>query len=199
MTRAPWLVVVSAMLFLVVVGRVMLLIAFRAYDSYPLFALLAVALMIAAGRVRRPSVRIGLLIALALPGIGFARAVLLFPSYLSTGMSLTEARGAFQQVLEEVSGPVGITRTLWVLTEDYDRLRVNFALENIDERTGQPLDVVVVQQHHYASIDSLPGYQMIRSYRRSGYPKFAGVPLAWSTPGYQFDVYERRRGSSGGN
>ncbi len=195
-TASPWLAGVSAMLFLVVVGRVMLLIAFRAYDSYPLFALLAVALMVAAGRVRRPSVRIGLLIALALPGVGFTRAVLLFPSYLSTGMSLTEARGAFQQVLEEVSVPVGITRTLWVLTEGYDRLRVNFALDNIDERTGQPLDIVVVQRYHYASIDSLPGYQMIRSYRRAGYPKFAGVPLAWSTPGYQFDVYQRRPGSS---
>ena len=60
-----------------------------------------------------------------------APAVLLFPSYLSTGMSLTEARGGFQQVLEEVSGPVGITRTLWVLTEDC--LRVNFSLDNIDE------------------------------------------------------------------
>ncbi len=127
-----------------------------------------------------------------------APAVLLFPSYVSTGMSFTEARGAFQQVLEQVSGPVGITRTLWVLTEDYDRLRVNVALDNIDERTGQPLDIVVVQRYHYASIDSLPGYQMIRSYRRAGYPKFAGVPLAWSTPGYQFDVYQRRTGSSDG-
>lgn len=190
-TASPWVAGVSAMLFLVVVGRVMLLIAFRAYDSYPLFALLAAALMVAAGRVRRPSVRIGLLIALALPGIGFARAVLLFPSYLSTGMSLMEARGAFQEVLEEMSGPVGITRTLWVLTEDYERLRVNFSLDNIDERTGEPLDVVVVEQYRYASVDSLPGYRLVRSYSREGHPKFAGVPLAWSTPGYQFDVYQR--------
>ena len=128
--------------------------------------------------------------------MGFVRSMMLFPSYVSNGMSLSDARVAFEQVLTDVEGPVGITRTLWVLTEDYDRLRVNFTLENIDERTGQALDVVVVQQHHYASIDSLPGYQMIRSHRRAGYPRFAGVVLAWSTPGYQFDVYRRRAGTS---
>lgn len=188
---SPWIVSIAGFLLLAIVARVSLFVAFRAYDSYPMFSLLGAGLMVASSRVRLRWVRMVIVAVLALPGIGFVRLALLFPFYVTSGMSLVEARGEFEQMLAEEQRAVGVTSNLWLLTENYESLRINFWLVNNDDRTGQPLDVVVVQQSHHASIDSLAGYQKVRSYRRNGIPRFLGIPLARSIPGYQFDVYHR--------
>ncbi len=190
---SPSLVAIPLILFVSLVTKFSLLTAFRVYDQYPGFPLVLAGLLLAAARASVTSVRIAIVAMMIPAGIGTVRHAFLFPYYQTRGMSLAEARDAFREVLAAEQGPIGVTMTGWLLTEDYDRLRVNFALDNLDERTGQPLDVIVVEQSHYPERTSVPGYQLVHSDRRSGIPTLFGIPLAHSMPGHQFDVYHRSR------
>jgi hypothetical protein len=128
---------------------------------------------------------------LATTSIGLARTALLFPHYLMKGDSLDLARDRFNDAVEGIEEVVSVSSALWTLTENYNRVLLNAHFKNVDYTDGEAFQWMAVQQTSYSLVDEIPGYCVVYDYRVAGKPRFLGVPLARSYPGYQFRLFRR--------
>jgi len=131
---------------------------------------------------------------IGLTGIGLFRLSVLFPTYNRQGMPLSEARDLFQQI--EQRAPANtiffVTNSLWLLSEDYGRLRP-FSPDLPEAYQKQNVPSVVFLQQNYLPFrqapDAMGNLVREKNWFRTGKPSLFSVPLAGTIPGYQFAVY----------
>jgi hypothetical protein len=124
-----------------------------------------------------------------LAAVGYLRMLVLFGFFLLHGTPLGAARMAFNRFLPE-RGHVAITPSLWVVSEDYDRMRVfPFA-----EGTAQlDADVLMIQQTYsgLAEAPRLPGFRLVEDRFIHSPCRILGLTVARTVPGYSYAVYRR--------
>jgi hypothetical protein len=117
--------------------------------------------------------------------LGGARHALLFPYYLKSGMTLAEARRRFHEWEGPAPGRIGVTQSLWILTEDYGSvIGLPTPLPNVWR-----IRLIALQQYHTPQITEVDGYRLVQSYRTQEVPTLLGLPLSRSMPGYQFSIH----------
>ncbi|HSU82981.1 MAG TPA: hypothetical protein VLR69_11215 [Thermoanaerobaculia bacterium] len=127
----------------------------------------------------------GTALAHGLTGLGYLRQLVLFGLFLTQGVPLTEARGAFQRLPAEAR--VAVTPSLWVVAEDYQRMTVFPLAEG--PRAGQ--DAVMVQQSYtgLTSPPDLPGYRLTENRFLPLPGRLLGIKVANTVPGYGYAIY----------
>lgn len=143
-------------------------------------------------------VRVGYVAVLALTTLGFLRNVALFPIYLQDGMTLPEARAAIAElgVLDESDSEVRVTKSLWTLTERYDR--IYFCPP--PRKCANKADWLIVQQRDSggATPPKKAGErQLVYDCFVHQTPRLLGIKLANSMRGYSFAVYARQQSTLG--
>ena len=124
----------------------------------------------------------------AICAVGYLRYVLLLGVHLSSGVELQVARRSFNEILAGRTGPVAVTPSLWVLTEDYRRLVVCGSDRDARDCGAS---ILVVQQSYSGSMvpPHIPGFELVRDRFVRTPCAVGGVKLASSVPGYGFAVY----------
>ena len=173
-------------------------LAFRApqfgYNLYPFIPLGIVMLVhvhgitVARGRQFSAMVStVGVVTLMSMGSIGGVRHLLLFPRYYQEGMTLDEARSAFGHLVGSTQDPVGVSTALWMLTEDYGRLRVLHA-SDIGRSVDTSARYLIWQQGQLGRLEPpvIPGFRQILNHYRAGPIHLAGIKIANTVPGYQF-------------
>ncbi|HEY3569711.1 MAG TPA: hypothetical protein VGP73_17390 [Thermoanaerobaculia bacterium] len=147
-------------------------------------AVFAANLRLAGGEAGRWPDR-GAALAHGLTGLGYLRQLVLFGLFLTQGIPLAEARGAFRRLPAQAR--VAVTPSLWVVAEDYERMTVFPLAEG--PRAGQ--DAVMVQQSYtgLTSPPPLPGYRMVENRFLPRPGRLLGIKVANTVPGYGYAVY----------
>lgn len=129
----------------------------------------------------------GVWLVLGISGLGFWRSLATFPTFLHQGVSLTQARENFREMISHYPPETkfGVPPSLWVLTESYSRI---FYCESFPPPQK---NVVILKQHAY---DQSPHrgnaetYEMVKAFGEIS----AAAPF-WmqkgTIPGYGFSVY----------
>jgi len=122
-----------------------------------------------------------------------ARDIALFVDYRTDGVSFAEARRDFDRLVRSTDQIVSVSESLWVLADQFDRL-------SIVERGTTSGDLMILQQTQRGSLSPpvIPGYRLVSQRFISHPPKWFGLPIARTTPGYSFAVFVRE-GPPGGN
>jgi hypothetical protein len=128
-----------------------------------------------------------------LAAAGYVRGLILFYFFLSTGVSLDEARREFARIARTARiarPPVAVTSSLWVLSEDYALLR---ALPAATPAERIPGDLFVVQQSYSGLREppALPGFHLVEEHFVGDACRLFGIEIARTVPGYGFAVYAR--------
>jgi hypothetical protein len=128
---------------------------------------------------------IALVVALALPSIGFLRIVLLYPFFLHSGTPQAEAQALFARQLATIPEPLlYVSRSVFLLTDDYNRI-VDYG-----DKVPQGKVLVMTQYRSGRTVpEVLPGYQMIYENFNPSPVKLFGISVANTIPGYQFVIY----------
>jgi hypothetical protein len=137
----------------------------------------------------RWSPRPATLLAHALAAAGYLRFLVLFGFFLAQGTPLAEAGDAFRRHLP-ASGRVGVTPSLWAVSEEYDRMT---AFPLAEGAAGLDADVLLVQQNYSGLLapPELAGFRLVED-RFIPHPcRFLGVKVANTVPGYAYAVYRR--------
>jgi hypothetical protein len=129
--------------------------------------------------------RRGTALAQGLTGLGYLRNLVLFGLFLTQGVPLAEARAAVRRLPPRA--PLAVTPSLWVVSEDYDRMTVFPLAEGPRPGAG----AVMIQQSYtgLTSPPAIPGYHLVedRFLPRPG--TLLGLRVANTTPGYGYAVY----------
>lgn len=129
--------------------------------------------------------------------MGWLRAMALAATYIIAGTPLEQGRLLFSESTRGIDR-IGVTASLWVLTEGYERLEV-LALAAMPG--AAQVDALLVQQNYSGAREApeLPGWHLSRDgFAREG-PKLLGVPLGRTMPGYAFALYTRTKEESVGS
>ena len=115
-----------------------------------------------------------------------ARDIALFVDYRTDGVSFAEARRDFDRLARSTDQVISVSESLWVLADKFDRI-------SIVERGTASGDLMVVQQTQRGSLSPpvIPGYSLLSQHFISHQPKWFGLPIARTTPGYSFAVFAR--------
>ncbi|MEK7077253.1 MAG: hypothetical protein AAB967_03415, partial [Patescibacteria group bacterium] len=125
------------------------------------------------------------------------KPVLAFPFFVKNGVTIAAAREKFQAVAARYpQTDIFITASLWVLSENYEKM--NFIGDITPEhRSRRPLVVVFDQKNGYGNWISSPtppaeaeGCSLKENYFVAEIPRFLGMKLTNTMPGYGFAVYE---------
>jgi hypothetical protein len=146
-----------------------------------------------ANRTATSQVRAAILRVFVVAGFGaffslwLARDVVLYANYRSKGVDFDHARSQFGNLLHG-SPPhvVSVSESLWVLTEDFRRIR-------IVERGTASGELMVVQQTQRQSFvpPEFPGYRLVSHSFVPQSPTCFGIRVARTMPGYAHAVYQR--------
>lgn len=158
--------------------------------TYNLFlfapAVFAANLALAGGRTVHQG---AVLLAHGAAAAGYLRTLVLFGFFLAHGLPLEEAREAFRRVLSE-HGRAGVTPSLWVLSEDYERM-IAWPAAYVDQLSGAE---VFVTQQNYSGLQAPPeltGFRLVENRFLHRPCEVLGVRLANTVPGYAYAVYRR--------
>jgi hypothetical protein len=189
--RSPWLFTAALALLAVVAWTIGVRSPELSYNLLLLAPLvLAANLWLALRSPRRRPLLLGATaIVQGATAIGYLRALVLFFYFLRQGAHLDAARRDFQRLLAATQGPISVTSSLWVLSEDYERLRT-LPAEEPDAATG---GILVLQQTYSGLLapQEIAGFRLVED-RFVRHPcKLLGVTLARTVPGYSFAVYVR--------
>jgi hypothetical protein len=158
--------------------------------TYNLFlfapAVFAANLALASGRTIHQG---AVLLAHGAAAAGYLRTLVLFGFFLAHGVPLEEARDAFRRILPE-HGRAGVTPSLWVLSEEYERM-IAWPAAYVDQLTGA--EVFVAQQNYSGrqTPPELPGFRLVENRFLRRPCEVLGVRLANTVPGYAYAVYRR--------
>lgn len=143
-----------------------------------------------AGTSARPSTRALVPAVHALTALGYLRAVVLFGFFLPHGVSLETARADFARIAPLARGPVSVTPSLWVLSDDLERLRTVPAHTPAESLEG---DLLILQQNYsgLSTPPDLPGLRLIENHFVDRPCRLFGLPVARTMPGYGFAAYRR--------
>ncbi|MFZ5807472.1 MAG: hypothetical protein ACOY3I_09750 [Verrucomicrobiota bacterium] len=168
----------------------------RCYNLWVIAPVILLALIVGLQKIsenHRKHYAVALAVLLFLCSIGYLHTSLLFPYYLKYGYKYHDARKDFSQFLTE--NPlqiIGVSKSLWVLSEDYARMR-SFGLNPAHLRSRP--DWIVLQQRYMLVHTSEPphfdGYTLVQHHFTSLKPKIFGLQLSSSMPGYFYAVYKK--------
>ena len=115
-----------------------------------------------------------------------ARDIALFLDYESEGVSFAVAQREFGELLRSTSQEISVSESLWVLADEFERIRF------LDYGTVSG-DLMVLQQTRRGSLSPpvIPGYRLLSQHFISHPPKWFGLPIAHTMPGYSFAVFAR--------
>ena len=115
-----------------------------------------------------------------------ARDVVLFVDYRVEGVSFEEAHKEFDQLAHSTGQVISVSESFWVLADRFEQIR-------IVERGTASGDLMVLQQTQRGSLSPpvIPGYRLLSQHFVSHPPRFFGLPIARTMPGYSFAVFER--------
>jgi hypothetical protein len=115
-----------------------------------------------------------------------ARDIALFVDHRSDGVSFDHARSDFDRLARSTDQVISVSESLWVLADEFDRIA-------IVERGTASGDLMVVQQTQRGSLTPpvIPGYRLLSQSFISHPPKWFGLPIARTLPGYSFAVFAR--------
>ncbi|MSR77321.1 MAG: hypothetical protein EXS63_03725 [Candidatus Omnitrophica bacterium] len=126
---------------------------------------------------------------------GFVRSALLYPFYEKEGVKLEQARQIFsgfvkQKVFEHRI--LGISESMWVLSEDYDRMVICQGWTGRCDLKNENL-VIFWQQQASGWGEQAPeihlGFKKIWDNFVPSEPRIFGIKLAHTIPGYAFAIY----------
>jgi hypothetical protein len=126
----------------------------------------------------------------ALTALGYLRAVVLFGFFLAHGISLETARAQLARIAPTAHGPISVTPSLWVLSEDYSHLRAVPAGTPAEFLEG---DLLILQQNYSGQRvpPRLAGLRLVENHFVERSCHLLGLPVARTVPGYAFAVYRR--------
>lgn len=137
--------------------------------------------------------KIGLALLLGMTTTGFVRTSALFPFYLKKGVRLETARGLLESFLrtQDPSIKLGISDSLWVLSEDYSRMMMCQSYRiGCEPENGKML--LLWQQAGTAWTEppqTLKGLPLSQSFFSPEVPRLFGMKLAHTMPGYGYAIY----------
>lgn len=143
-------------------------------------------------RTERKAPRMALPAIHALTSLGYVRALVLFGFFLAHGVSLDAARAQLARLVPMARGPVSVTPSLWVLSDDYERLR---AVPAGVSAAGLEGDLLIFQQNYTGQSAPSPieDLRLVEDRFVDRSPRLFGLPVARTVPGYAFAVYRRER------
>jgi len=115
-----------------------------------------------------------------------ARDIALFIDYGTEGVSFADAQKDFRRLLRSTDQVISVSESFWVLADEFERIR-------IVERGHPSGDLMVLQQTQRGSLSPpvIPGYRLVSQRFISHPPKWFGLPIARTMPGYSFAVFAR--------
>jgi hypothetical protein len=115
-----------------------------------------------------------------------ARDIALFIDYRTDGVSFADAQKDFDHLVRSTDKVIFVSESLWVLADEFERIR-------IVERGTASGDLMVLQQTQRGSLSPpvIPGYRLLSQRFISHPPKWFGLPIARTMPGYSFAVFAR--------
>ncbi|HVT18459.1 MAG TPA: hypothetical protein VHQ90_20065 [Thermoanaerobaculia bacterium] len=126
--------------------------------------------------------------------LGFLRFVVLLFFFLRSGVPLAEARSAFAGLAGHTAGPIAITTSFWVLSENYDRMEIVTDVAGYQTRS-----TAVMIQQNYSGLTApprIPGFVLLEDRFKRDSCELFRIRLAHTFPGYGFATYRRtERGS----
>jgi hypothetical protein len=134
-------------------------------------------------------VKTAFLLAAAMSTVSFLRVTALFPYFVKNGMSLEQARERFRTIDLSQYQKIGVTSSMWVLSENYDHtFLVPYQLPVVVSGARYP---IIIQQNYWQSTVAPPveGYAIAHDFFSPDVPRLFGVKLASTMPGYAFAVY----------
>jgi hypothetical protein len=115
-----------------------------------------------------------------------ARDIALFIEYRTDGISFADAQKDFNHLVHSTGQVIFVSESFWVLANEFERIR-------IVERGSASGDLMVLQQTQRGSLSPpvIPGYRLLSQRFISHPPKWFGLPIARTMPGYSFAVFAR--------
>jgi hypothetical protein len=115
-----------------------------------------------------------------------ARDIALFVNYRTEGVSFTDAQKDFDQLARSTDKVISVSESFWVLANEFDRI-------SVVERGIPSGDVIVLQQTQRGLLSPpvVPGYRLLSHRFISHPPKWFGLPIARTMPGYAFAIFTR--------
>lgn len=208
--KNPWLFAGSALLL---VSAAYMTAVVYPNRNYNVLSLLPVALSVVAfaisrqfsNKVRFNSFTVVAVALVAVMPVNMIRNSMLLPHYAQRGISLEEVR-AFASSIQSRGGEMLVSKSLWVVTEDYRNVRVNHDLlqEIIGREANEEMRVsgdpgaptwLLIQQKdsgRSAPWAQIEGYVLVQHAFISEKPRLLGVKLANTWPGYSSALYARK-------
>jgi hypothetical protein len=115
-----------------------------------------------------------------------ARDIALFADYRTEGVSFADAQKEFDELARSTDKVISVSESFWVLASDFDRICVV-------ERGIPSGDLMVLQQTQRGLLSPpvISGYRLLSHRFISHPPKWFGLPIARTMPGYGFAVFAR--------
>jgi hypothetical protein len=117
-----------------------------------------------------------------------ARDVALFIDYRTEGVSFADAHKEFDRLVHSTEEVISVSESFWVLTDEFERIC-------IVERGTASGAFMVLQQTQRGSLSppAIPGYRLLFQDFVSHSPKWFGLPIARTMPGYSFAIFAREK------
>lgn len=140
--------------------------------------------------------KISTVLVLILVSIGIIRTTLLFPSFLKQRPTLKQARVDYAKIVSgRPNSLVGITGSLWPLTENYKNV---YSYNSWPEKPKTDTDLVFFGQRYSGLLKppKIKGCEIIDDKFSKEAPKFLGFKLGNTMPGYGYAVYNCNKDES---
>ena len=127
-----------------------------------------------------------LVVFFAMFSLCLVRDMALFVDYRTEGVSFADAQKDFRHLVRSTDQIISVSESLWVLADEFERIR-------IVERGSASGDLMVLQQTQRGSLSPpvIPGYRLLSQHFISHPPRWFGLPIARTMPGYSFAVFAR--------
>jgi hypothetical protein len=114
----------------------------------------------------------------------------MFGLFVSSGMSLSDARASFNRVAHEEPGCVAVSPSLWVLSDEYGRLELFASSEDTRKLSCQTL---VIQQVYSGLLNppTIASFELVEDKFNHDPCRLLGVQIGRTIAGYGFAVYRR--------
>ena len=122
----------------------------------------------------------------AMFSLRLVRDMALLVNYRTEGVSFADAQRDFRNLVRSTDQVISVSESLWVLADEFERIR-------IVERGSASGDLMVLQQTQRGSLSPpvIPGYRLLSQHFISHPPRWFGLPIARTMPGYSFAVFAR--------
>lgn len=168
---------------------------YKHYNLLPFITLMVLAILAygrsSAGRLYEKLAGLGF----AAMSLGLLRTAILFSIYLSSGMSLRDARQSLSQTGFDKDGLTGIDVHVLCLTDNLKSLRI---LCTADPNAGMWSYHALVKCQQNSGMLQPPeyaGFELIADHFRREPPRFLGIRVGNTIPGYAFAVYRAKPAS----